>query len=55
MKNKGISICVSSAKGGVGKTFMTLNLAGIYRVLEKKVLLIYFDLASGGIATYLNV
>ena len=55
MKNKGISICVSSAKGGVGKTFMTLNLAGIYRILEKKVLIIDFDLASGGIATYLNV
>ena len=55
MKNKGISICVSSAKGGVGKTFMTLNLAVIYRILEKKVLIIDFDLASGGIATYLNV
>ena len=43
MNNKGISILISAAKGGVGKTIMTLNLAGIYEVLEKKVLIIDFD------------
>ncbi len=55
MNNKGISICISSAKGGVGKTITTLNLAGLYEVLDKKVLVIDFDLASGGIATALNI
>lgn len=55
MNNKGISILISAAKGGVGKTIMTLNLAGIYEVLEKKVLIIDFDLASGGIGAALNV
>lgn len=54
MNNKGISICVSSAKGGVGKTTLTLNLAGIYKILEKKVLIIDFDLTGGGIAAALN-
>ncbi len=55
MNNKGMSICISSAKGGVGKTITTLNLAGLYEVLDKKVLVIDFDLASGGIATALNI
>lgn len=55
MKNKGVSICVTSAKGGVGKTITTLNLAGIYEHLNKKVLIIDFDLSGGGIATSLNV
>ena len=55
MNNKGISICITSAKGGVGKTITTLNLAGLYEILEKKVLIIDFDLSSGGIATALNV
>ena len=54
MNKKGISICISSAKGGVGKTIMTLNLAGLFELLEKKVLIIDFDLANGGIATALN-
>lgn len=55
MNTRGTTICVSSAKGGVGKTITTLNLAGIYKVLGKKVLIVDFDLASGGIATALNV
>ena len=33
-------ITVSSVKGGVGKTTMVLNLAGIYCGLNKKVLII---------------
>ena len=48
-------ISVSSVKGGVGKTTMTLNLAGIYCELGKKVLIIDMDLYSGGIAVSLNV
>ncbi|MBQ8192631.1 MAG: tyrosine-protein kinase family protein [Bacilli bacterium] len=48
-------ISVSSVKGGVGKTTTVLNLAGIYCSLGKKVLVIDFDLYSGGIAASLNV
>ena len=48
-------ISVSSVKGGVGKTTTTLNLAGIYALLKKKVLIIDMDLYSGGIAVSLNV
>ena len=55
MKNKGLTICVSSAKGGVGKTTTILNLAGILEVLNKKVLILDFDLSTGGIAASLNI
>ncbi len=54
VKNKGKTICIFSAKGGVGKTITTLNLAGIYEILEKKVLIIDLDLSSGGISVALN-
>ena len=37
-------ITISSVKGGVGKTTMTLNLAGIYCELNKRVLIIDLDL-----------
>lgn len=55
MNNKGISICLFSAKGGVGKTITTLNLAGIFEMFQKKVLIIDFDLSNGGISAALNV
>ena len=48
-------VTVSSVKGGVGKTTLTANLAGIYFLLKKKVLIIDLDLYAGGIATILNV
>ena len=48
-------ITVSSVKGGVGKTTMALNLAGIYCELGKKVLIIDLDLFSGGVAASLAV
>lgn len=52
---KGKIITVFSTKGGVGKTILTLNLAGIYHMLNKKVLIVDLDLYSGGIAVSLNV
>jgi len=52
---KGKSICIFSAKGGVGKTTFTLNLAGIYQTIGKKVLIIDLDLFSGGIGVSLNL
>ena len=48
-------ITISSVKGGVGKTTLTLNLAGIYFLQKKRVLIIDLDLYGGGVATCLNV
>lgn len=53
-RNKGKIITVTSTKGGIGKTITTLNLAGIYSLLGKSVLVIDLDLYGGNIATYLN-
>ena len=53
-KTKGKSMCIFSAKGGVGKTLTTINLAGVYEHLEKKVLIIDLDLSSGGVSIALN-
>lgn len=53
-KAKGKSLCIFSAKGGVGKSTTALNLAGVFCALNKKVLIIDFDTNGGAIATYLN-
>ena len=55
MNQNGKIVTISSVKGGVGKTILTLNLAGIYFLMKKKVLIIDLDLYAGGIATCLNV
>ena len=47
-------ISVSSVKGGVGKTTMAINLAGIYYRYKKRVLLVDADFYSGGISTWLD-
>jgi len=52
---KGKVISVSSVKGGVGKTTILLNLAGIYYLMKKRVLVIDFDLYGGGVAALLNI
>ena len=54
-KEKGKIINLTSSKGGVGKTILLLNLAGIYEKLEKKVLILDFDFSSGNCAPLLNV
>ena len=56
MKNlrKGKVVCITSGKGGGGKTILTANLAGIIESLNKKVLLIDLDLTNGGLALILN-
>lgn len=48
-------ITIFSCKGGVGKTTTTLNLAGIYSLMNKKVLIMDLDLNSGGVSVSLNV
>lgn len=53
-KKMGKSIGFFSGKGGVGKTVMTLNLAGIYESLNKKVLIMDMDLSGGNISLCLN-
>lgn len=56
MKNlrKGKVVCITSGKGGVGKTILATNMAGIIESLKKKVLLIDLDLTNGGLALALN-
>ena len=48
-------ISVSSVKGGVGKTTMVTNLAGIYYMMKKKVLIIDADFYCGGVSTWLDI
>ena len=56
MANKnGKVISISSVKGGVGKTTMVTNLAGIYYLMKKKVLIIDADFYSGGISAWLDI
>lgn len=54
-KNAAKVITIFSCKGGTGKTTTALNLAGIYSLMNKKVLIMDLDLNSGGVATSLNV
>ena len=54
-KYKGKILCVTSAKGGVGKSIFATILSGAYSYLKKKVLLIDMDLSSGGVSVLLNL
>ena len=53
--SNGKIITISSVKGGVGKTTLTVNLAGLYFLMKKRVLIVDLDLYAGGVATILNV
>ncbi|MDD2181509.1 MAG: AAA family ATPase [Bacilli bacterium] len=53
--HKAKTITITSVKGGVGKTTTVLNLAGIFSLMDKKVLIIDLDLYSGAVAASLNV
>ena len=56
MKRKAAKvISIFSCKGGVGKTTNIINLAGVYSLMDKNVLIMDFDLNSGGVAASLNV
>ena len=55
LKERGKVISISSVKGGVGKTCMTINLAGLYYMMKKKVLIIDGDFYSGGISAWLGI
>lgn len=48
-------ISISSVKGGVGKTTMAINLAGIYYMMKKRVLIIDADFYSGGVSVWLDI
>lgn len=54
-KNAAKIVSLFSCKGGVGKTTTLINLAGIYSLDNKKVLIIDMDLNSGGVACCLNI
>lgn len=48
-------ITIASVRGGTGKTTTALNLAGAYSLLNKKTLILDFDLYSGGVALSLDI
>ena len=55
IKKNGKIISISSVKGGVGKTTMAINLAGVYYTMGKKVLIIDADFYSGGVSVWLDI
>ncbi len=55
MKDDTLIISVTSVKGGTGKTTNTLNLAGAFYKMNKKVLIIDLDLSTGDIAAILDL
>lgn len=52
--NKGNILCLFGVKGGIGKSILAMNLAGVTSNLGKKVLLVDADLYGGSIAFALN-
>ena len=52
--NKGNILCLFGVKGGIGKSVLAMNLAGVCSNLNRRVLLIDADLYGGSIALALN-
>ncbi len=51
---KGNILCCFGVKGGIGKSIIAMNLAGVCHNLKKKVLILDLDLYGGSIAMALN-
>ena len=54
VKIKGKTICLYAPKGGVGKTILALNLAGVSSIMGYKTLLLDFDMHTGNLCTIIN-
>lgn len=52
--NKGNILCLFGVKGGIGKSILAMNLAGVVSNLKRKVLIVDADLYGGSIALALN-
>ena len=51
---KGKSLCIYSPKGGIGKTVLVSNLGAVASKMNKKVLLLDFDLYFGCLSMFIN-
>lgn len=55
MKNiNGKTICIYSPKGGVGKSMISANIAGVSSLMNKKTLLIDADVYDGGLSLFID-
>ena len=54
MSNIGKTLCIYSPKGGVGKSILSLNLAGIASKMNYKVLLLDFAVHTGVLNLIIN-
>lgn len=54
MSKSAKTICLFSPKGGVGKTIIAMNLAGLLSKRNEKVLLVDFDVFNGGLSMLIN-
>lgn len=54
-KETGIAVLVTSAEPGDGKTFIAGNIASIYQLTGKRVILVDFDLRRPSVAKLLNI
>lgn len=54
-KETGISIMVTSAEPGDGKTFIAGNIASVYQLTGKRVILVDFDLRRPSVSKLLNL
>lgn len=54
MTKKGAAICLFSPKGGVGKTVLSLNIAGVASDMKLKTLLLDYDMHTGCLSMVIN-